>query len=77
MRTLIVVASIALLAACAQGPKQVQTTAPTVTYSYSGDSELAEARNKAAEYCQKYGKAARLQTTSTSGGTNTATFDCI
>lgn len=77
MRTLAIIISLAALAACAQGPKQVQSTAPNVSYSYNGESELTEARSKAVEYCRGYGKSARLQTTTASGGTSTATFDCV
>jgi hypothetical protein len=77
MRTLAIMASLAVLAACAQGPKQVQSTAPTVTYSYNGETELTDARSKAVEYCRGYGKSARLLSTAASGGTSTATFDCV
>lgn len=85
MRTFAVVSSIAILAlgsvallvACAQGPQQVQSTAPTVTFTYNSETELTEARSKAVEYCRGYGRSARLLSAATSGGTNTATFDCV
>lgn len=77
MRMLAIMASLAVLAACAQGPKQVQSTAPTVTYSYNGEAELTEARSKAVDYCREYGRSARLLSTAASGGGGTATFDCV
>ena len=77
MRTIAIAASLAFLAACAQGPKQVQSTVPTVTYSYDGDTELTEARSKAVDYCREYGRVARLLSTAASGSASTATFDCV
>lgn len=85
MRTVAVVASIivlalgsvAVLVACAQRPQQVQSTAPTVTFSYNSETELTEARSKAVDYCREYGRSARLLSTAMSGGANTATFDCV
>ena len=58
----------------AGGPEQVNATAPTVTYRFTSDRELAEATQKASIFCQGYGKQARLV-----GGARSdlATFECI
>lgn len=65
----------AVLAGCSgvSGPEQVNASAPTVTYRFSSDRELAEATQKAAVYCQGYGKSARLV-----GGARSdlATYEC-
>lgn len=75
--SLLIVPVIAAAAAgCSgtSGPQQVNASAPTVTYRYSSDRELAEATQKAAVFCQNYGKSARLV-----GGpqSDLATFECI
>jgi hypothetical protein len=56
------------------GPQQVNASAPTVTYRFTSDRELAEATQRAAAFCQTYGKSARLV-----GGpqSDLATFECI
>ena len=54
------VSATALLAACSSGPRQVGTSAPTVTYSYRNDTELREAKDKAADWCgDRYSASAR------------------
>jgi hypothetical protein len=63
------------LAACSgmSGPEQVNATAPTVTYKFTNERELAEASQRAAAFCQSYGKSARLV-----GGprSDLATYEC-
>lgn len=71
------VSAIALaVAGCSglSGPEQVNASAPTVTYRFSNDRELAEATQRASVFCQNYGKSARLV-----GGARSdlATFECI
>jgi hypothetical protein len=56
------------------GPQQVNASAPTVTYRYSSERDLTDATQRAAAFCQTYGKSARLVTSSQS---DLATFECI
>jgi len=54
------VSATAMLDACASGPRQVGTSAPTVTYSYRNDAELRDAKDKADDWCSdRYSARAR------------------
>ena len=72
---LIVPLLAATVAGCSgmSGPEQVNASAPSVTYRFTSDRELAEATQKATVYCQGYGKSARLV-----GGARSdlATYEC-
>jgi hypothetical protein len=72
---LVVPVFAAAVAGCADsGPKQVNASAPTVSYRFTSDRELAEATQRATVFCQGYGKQARLV-----GGpqSDIATYECI
>lgn len=73
----------AALAACtpvfSDGPEQVYSTNPSVTYNYQTDHELLEATQKAATYCSQYQSTVAKSgpITSNSDGTNTVSFECV
>lgn len=81
MRTIAIVATVLMLAACSGEPKPVSetsgtaTTSGAVTYKYDGD-QIKDASEKAAAYCSRFGKQAQLRDTSRQSGDNLATFDC-
>jgi hypothetical protein len=56
------------------GPQQVNASAPTVTYRYNTERDHAEATQRAAAFCQSYGKSARLVSSTQS---DLATFECL
>jgi hypothetical protein len=79
MRYVSILAALAIAVAVAgcgglSGPEQVNASAPTVTYRFTNDRELAESTQRASVFCQNYGKSARLV-----GGAQSdlATFECI
>jgi len=54
------VSALSMLAACSGGPRQVDTSAPTVTSSYRNDAELRDAKDKANDWCSdRYSAIAR------------------
>lgn len=81
MRTIMILVSALILAACAQAPEPVEASSGTagvgahVTYRYDGE-DVGEASAQAAAYCGKFRKRAWLRTTARQNGDNRATFDC-
>jgi hypothetical protein len=81
MRRTMTIAGLAalLLAGCggsdSEGPHRVQTTAPSVTFSYQGD-QLDEATDQATSYCRRYSKEAKLTDLTTREGLHYATYEC-
>jgi len=70
------VTAVAMLSACSSGPRRVGATAPTVTFAYSSDVELREAKDKADEWCDDhYGAVARPADRWPANGE--ATFMCV
>ncbi len=63
------------LAACSHHPNVVNAAPPGISYRFQGDN-IADANQRADQYCQQYGKHARLQTVNRSGSDNIAVYDC-
>jgi hypothetical protein len=75
------VAAVIITSACtpvASLPNQVAATNPSVTYNYTGDSELIEANRRAVTFCDPYQSTpqAASVTDATSGG-KTVIFQCV
>jgi hypothetical protein len=70
------------LGACtgySNGPRQVRTETPSVTYTYRTDQELAQASQNAAAYCSQYQSYERTYriTSNNADGSKTVVFDCV
>jgi hypothetical protein len=63
------------LAACGHNPSVVNPAPPGISYRFQGD-DVAAANQRADQYCQQYGKQARLQTVNHSGSDNIAVYEC-
>lgn len=73
-----VVASLAGCGTSHSPARQVQSSNPSVTYTYRGDQELVDANQKAVLYCSQYQSVPRTQTiTTASNGAKTVVFDCV
>jgi hypothetical protein len=82
MRTLkglgIGLVAAASLTACAQTPREIHASNPTVTYNYRTDQELLQANQNASSYCAQYQTAPRTRTvTNNADGTRTVVFECV
>jgi len=83
MRVLAVLSAVLILAACSSAqPERVDSSNPTVTYKYFGDtygSQFDEVSARAADYCnEQFGKAVRLKgVDESSGDENFAVFECV
>jgi hypothetical protein len=76
MRTALpMIAVLGLFAACANEPREVSATAPSVSYQVTGN-DLSHSNASAARYCQQYGAAARLQGVQPSGSGSVTTYAC-
>ena len=77
-RILLLLATAGALGACSQ-EASVNTAAapppPGISYRFEGDN-IADANQRADQYCQQYGKRARLHTINHSGSDNIAVYDC-
>jgi hypothetical protein len=60
------------------GPHQVRTETPSVTYTYRNDQELAQASQSAATYCSQYQSYERTYriTSNNADGSQTVVFEC-
>ena len=66
------------LAGCAETPRPINATSPTVTYNYRTDSELVQANQNATSYCAQYSTYPQTRTvTNNSDGSRTVVFDCV
>jgi uncharacterized lipoprotein YajG len=74
-RVLLLLAVAGIVAGCASQPKVVGAAPPGISYRFEGDN-IADANQRAENYCQQYGKHAQLQTVNHSGSDNIAVFDC-
>lgn len=74
-RVLLFLAVAGGLAACAQEPRITGVAPPGISYRFEGDN-IADTNQRAARYCQQYGKQARLQTVNRSGSDNIAVYEC-
>ena len=63
------------LAACSHDPSVVNPAPPGISYRFQGD-DVASANQRADQYCQQYGKQAKLQTVNRSGSDNIAVYEC-
>jgi hypothetical protein len=71
------IASLMALAACAGRPHQTDSTAPTVTYSYSDDDDYDQVAERADNYCnEQYAKDAVLVDRAADNSDFEATFAC-
>jgi hypothetical protein len=81
MRAVMLVAAALSLAGCMGSPSQVDSTTPTVTYKYFGDtygSQFDEVAARADGYCsQEFNKTARLRNVDEGGDEHFATFECV
>jgi hypothetical protein len=72
-----------VVAACAPLPspssqQPVQTTNPSVTYTYRTDQELLQANQNATTYCARYQTAPRtMNITNNPDGSKGVSFDCV
>ncbi|HEX9462271.1 MAG TPA: hypothetical protein VGB82_06690 [Alphaproteobacteria bacterium] len=71
MRMPIALSAVLALAAVAACTPRVDETPPTVSYRVIG-SDISDANAKAMNYCQRYGRGARM----VSYAGNTATYEC-
>ncbi len=65
------------LSACANGPRRVHETGPTVTYAYDSRYEREEAEFRAERYCSDYGLDARLLEVDERDGTRYVVYECV
>jgi putative hemolysin len=83
MRIAAALTTVLILAACSSPePERVDSSSPTVTYKYYGDtygSQFDEVSARAADYCnEQFGKSARLKDVDEgSGDENFAIFECV
>ena len=59
---------------CEREPKIVNPPPPGISYRFKDD--IADARERAEQYCQQYGKRAHLQSINQSGSDHIAVYDC-
>jgi uncharacterized lipoprotein YajG len=74
-RVVLLLVAAGALAACSHRPNVVNAAPPGISYRFEGDN-IADANQRAEQYCQQYGKRARLQTVNRSGSDNIAVYDC-
>jgi hypothetical protein len=60
---------------CGGQPQIVNSAPPGISYRVEDDN-IADANQRADQYCQQYGKRARLQTVNHSGSDSIAVYDC-
>jgi hypothetical protein len=82
MRVLLVFPAILIIAACSSSdPERVDSTNPTITYKYFGEtygSQFDEISGRAASYCnEQFGRAARLKNVDPGNDENFAVFECV
>ncbi len=70
------------LAACtgySNGPREVRSETPSVTYTYRNDQELAQASQRAATYCAQYQSYERTYriTSNNADGSKSVVFECV
>jgi hypothetical protein len=65
----------AIVAACSQSPHVINPAPPGISYRFQGD-DVANADQRAEQYCQQYGKQARRQAVKPSGSDRIAVYDC-
>ena len=75
-RVLLWVALVGGLAACSHNQTIVNPAPPGISYRFQGD-DTASADQRADQYCQQYGKQARLQKVGHSGSDNIAVYECL
>jgi uncharacterized lipoprotein YajG len=63
------------LAACSHEPRTVSAAPPGISYRFDGNN-IADANQRADQYCEQYGKRARLQTIDHSGSDSIAVYAC-
>ena len=80
IRTAAVLAGL-LPAACVPqyaSPQQVQSSNPTVTYTYHSDQDLVQTNQTAAAYCSRYQSVPRAANFSTNqDGSRSVVFECV
>jgi hypothetical protein len=59
---------------CERGPHIVNPPPPGISYRFKDD--IADAQQRAEQYCQQYGKRAHLQNINQSGSDRIAVYDC-
>lgn len=74
-RMLLLLVATGALLACAQQHETISAAPPGISYRFQG-SDIANANQRADQYCQQYGKHARLQTIQPSGGDRIAVYAC-
>jgi putative hemolysin len=74
-RALLLVVVAGGIAACSHNPSVVSPAPPGISYRFQGE-DVASANQRADQYCQQYGKQAKLQTVNHSGSDNIAVYEC-
>jgi hypothetical protein len=62
------------LVGCEREPHIVNPPPPGISYRFNDD--IADAQQRAEQYCQQYGKRAHLQNVNQSGTDQIAVYDC-
>ena len=63
-----------LVVGCEREPHIVNPPPPGISYRFKDD--IADAQQRAEQYCQQYGKRAHLQNINQSGSDRIAVYDC-
>ena len=63
-----------LAVGCEREPHIISPPPPGISYRFTDD--IADAQQRAEQYCQQYGKRAHLQNINQSGSDHIAVYDC-
>jgi hypothetical protein len=69
-------ATLGVLAACANDSRPVASSAPTVSYRIAANNDVSQANANAARYCQQYGASPQLQSIQQGPSGNVAVYSC-
>ena len=74
-RFLFVLAGVVAVCGCDSEPRIVNPAPPGISYRIDGN-DIADANQRAAQYCGQYGKRAELKNIDRSSGDAIAVYDC-
>jgi hypothetical protein len=69
--------AVASCAPFSSSPQPVQSSNPSVTYTYRTDQELVQANQRATTYCSQYQTAPRTAITTNPDGSKAVLFECV